>query len=392
MIYLLTGQPGHGKTLRGLEMALEYVDKGRTVYAAGTPGLDYEKAGFQPLPDPKDWQSLPDNSVVFLDECYTAFPNRAANSTPPPHVEALARHRHRGFDFILICQLGNQVDPFLRGLVDQHTHVRRKFGWNVAVLKTWDHFEPNPLKTDGSNKTWKLSPRVKKADLYVSTTQDTTSKRLPWYYIAAPILLAYVGYVFWDIKHGGLFADDKSAPVAAEGSTGGSTAASAAGVPTGAPQQPSTMTPDQYVRQFVPRLEGAPWSAPIYDGRRAAADPVIACMASGHDGQDGCNCMTEQGTRVEMTRAACYQVARYGPVYNPFKRPEGERRVGNTRSREEPADARTAASSELGGADVGAAHGDAPRGAMIDTGASGAASQFRGEARLSENPGWGSGG
>jgi zona occludens toxin len=328
VIYLLTGQPGHGKTLRGLEMALDFKAQGRMVYAAGTPGLDYAKTGFLPLDDAKAWQDLPDNAVIFIDECYTVFPNRAANSSPPPHVEALARHRHRGFDFVLVCQLGNQIDPFLRGLVDQHTHVRRKFGFKVAVLKTWDHYEANPLKQDGSNRTWRHPKKVMDAQLYTSTTQDTTKRRLPWYFIAAPLVLGYVVYVFWKVGSGGLFKDDVPAVPAANAATlPHATAAPAAGASAAAFSNAKVITKEEYLANLTPRIETLPWSAPAFDGRKATSEPTVACMstaagldANGEHREASCECMTEQGTRYGIDEKYCRQIARYGPPYNPFVR------------------------------------------------------------------------
>lgn len=370
MIYLLTGQPGHGKTLRGLEMALDFKAQGRMVYAAGTPGLDYAKAGFLPLEDAKDWQALPDNAVIFIDECYTVFPNRAANSTPPPHVEALARHRHRGFDFVLVCQLGNQIDPFLRGLVDQHTHVRRKFGFKVAVLKTWDHYEANPLKQDGSNRTWRHPKKVMDAKLYTSTTQDTTKKRLPWYFIAAPLILLYIGYVFWKLGSGNLFKDASVPVPAAEASAlDGATVASATGAPAAASANKG-MTTEEYIQNITPRVLSLPWSAPAWDGRKAVSDPLVACMstAAGEDANGehrvaSCQCMTEQGTRYQMERQFCEQIARHGPAYNPYLRPNSrETRPGPQTRDRLPQDA-----SSFHGVPGENAQADATPGAVMST-------------------------
>lgn len=78
--------------------------KGRAVYVHGVRGIDYAAAGFFPLDDPKDWQKLPDGAVVVVDECYSSFPRRMPGAKVPAYVDALATHRHRGFDFILICQ------------------------------------------------------------------------------------------------------------------------------------------------------------------------------------------------------------------------------------------------------------------------------------------------
>ena len=76
MIYLITGQPGHGKTLRAMQLALEFKGKGRDVYVSGVRGLKTAEAGFIDLPDPTKWMDLPDGAVVVLDECYSAFPRR----------------------------------------------------------------------------------------------------------------------------------------------------------------------------------------------------------------------------------------------------------------------------------------------------------------------------
>lgn len=51
-------------------------------------------------------------------------------------------------------------------------------------------------------------------------------------------------------------------------------------------------------------------------------------MASdaGLDGAGGhvpasCRCLTEQGTQYILPDAFCRQIARYGPAYNPYRRP-----------------------------------------------------------------------
>lgn len=96
----------------------------------------------------KDWQNLPDGAVVVVDECYSAFPRRMPGAKVPAYVEALATHRHRAFDFLLICQQAKQqVDGFVLGLVEWHEHVRRK------------------MRRQGRD----------------STVKDTTKIRVPWF-------------------------------------------------------------------------------------------------------------------------------------------------------------------------------------------------------------------
>lgn len=331
MIYLHTGQPGHGKTLLALQKSLEERDKGRLVFAHGIPGLDQEKTKFLDLPNPREWEKLPDNAVIFIDECYTVFPNRSAQSSVPSYVEALARHRHRGFDFILVCQLGNQIDPFLRGLVDKHYHVRRKFGLPTSVIKEWDHYQPDPLKMDSSNRVWRLPKKIMKVGYYKSTTQDSTKRRVPWYFIAGPLLLAYVGYVFWQISHGSLFGDDEKEVAAKEAEA--AKAAKPAAEPNGATK---VKTVDDLMAELKPRIPAIPWSAPIFDARTAMSEPLVACMST----DESCSCMTEQGTQYLMPDLDCRKIARNGPAYNPFLRANNQQlseAPGESRVKDVPA-------------------------------------------------------
>ena len=86
-IELITGQPGHGKTALAIVKGKEFSDAGREVYANGIKNLNYEALGWKCIDDPKEWESLPDGSVLILDECYNTFPNRNPGSKVPAHVD-----------------------------------------------------------------------------------------------------------------------------------------------------------------------------------------------------------------------------------------------------------------------------------------------------------------
>ena len=310
MIKFLSGQPGHGKTLRALVLAMELKKQGRAVYVEGIKDLDHEKTGFLPLENPKDWQNLPDGAVVVVDECYRHFPNRSAQSRTPDYIEALARHRHRGFDFILVSQdPAKQVDPFLRGLVDEHTHVRRKFGTHNVVLKTWDHFQPSPLAMDGRNVVWRYPKEV--FGWYTSATMHTTKRSIPWWMFAVIPLLAFVGYVAWHIKSGS-FLETDAQTVSGAAAGGPASAGKTAGAP---------LTAQQYIERNLPRIEGQPWTAPLYDDANPVAKPEIYCMSSARN----CRCITEQGTRYIVKPRICRDIARNGN-YNPYREPPREHR------------------------------------------------------------------
>lgn len=306
MIYLITGQPGHGKTLRAIELACNFVTAGREVYAHGVRGLNHNAAGFKELPDPKNWQDLPDGSVILLDECYTVFPTRSGASKVPPHVEAMATHRHRGFDFIIIAQQAQkQIDGFLLGLVERHEHVRRKFGFKKAVILWWDKFSPNVNNSD-TRKFWAYPEKIMKRELYESTVVDTTERKIPWFYYALPVAILFVVFLFWRIQ---AFFHPDGEPQKTTLGTG--TALASSGVARNQDKRP-----DDIAAYMKPRLEGQPWTAKAYDHLPIATAPEIYCIAM----EDlRCHCITEQGTNYKIDATICRTIARDG-VYNPTRR------------------------------------------------------------------------
>lgn len=318
MIYEITGQPGHGKTLYALKLARDFAREGRAVYAHGVTDLDYAKTGFLQLEDPRRWQDLPDNAVVLIDECYSVFPNRNAATAVPDYIEALARHRHRGFDFILVHQQPNQVDPFVRGLVDTHIHVRRKFGFGVAVLKTWDYSSPNPIKDPPLRApTWKYDKTL--FSLYRSATMHTVKKRLPWPVWVVPPVAAFVLWTGYRLLSGQMFADEAQASE--------TQAAPSATAQAGVLGAAASASREDFAAWMRPRLAGLPFTAPAFDKLQPRSEPDVFC-ASGGEGMDAhgehreasCTCLSEQGTVVPIEPEVCRKIAREG-LYNPFREP-----------------------------------------------------------------------
>lgn len=328
MILLLTGQPGAGKTAYGLVRAFELKKEGREVYAHGIKDLDYEKAGFHRIEDPKDWQSLPDGSVVIIDECYTTFPNRNAASAVPPHVEAMARHRHRGFDFILIAQQGLQLDPFLRGLYEEHIHVRKKWGTRATNLKRWDQYQGNVQARSEDVQKWIRPSWI--FEYYTSTTVNTNKIRIPmWarYLIFMIVVLAGV-FLFLKWKYDDKMADAAAATAAKQATGLGATFGHPSGSLGGSndADQRKWETPTDYAIDHLPRFGTMPWTAPIYDTRAVTVDPQLYCMSTsggldalGDYREPSCSCITEQGTKYDLGPAECRTVASSGMPYNPYR-------------------------------------------------------------------------
>lgn len=335
MIYWFTGQPGHGKTNQALKLAHDFKAKGREVYVCNVRKFDAEKAGMKVMTPEQfiDWpNSLPDGSVVLCDEAYEhgMLPKRAPGAKVPEHVEQLAKHRHKGLDFIFVSQSPDkQVDQFVHDLIERQMHVRRRFGTNFVHIREFDRFERNPEKANPlvTRRTTFWKPAFEQ---YESTVQDTSERKIPWYFFAfavgAPFALWFMWYTFGGLgkRLGGETATDE-APVVGGPFQPETTEPSGDGGEGQKPARP--MTTEEYAAQFMPRVQSQPWSAPAYDQMKVSTShpPRLFCMSAGA-GQDvngklraaSCSCVTEQGTTYTVEVDICRVVAKNGQ-YEPFR-------------------------------------------------------------------------
>lgn len=122
------------------------------MFVGNVRGFQHDKARVLPI-SPEQFRDrmnfLPDGAVCFIDEAseHEMLPKRPAGSKVPDHVRELAKHRHRGLDFIFVSQSpAKQVDEFLHDLIERHIHVRRRFGLPFGHLRIFERFERNPEK------------------------------------------------------------------------------------------------------------------------------------------------------------------------------------------------------------------------------------------------------
>lgn len=345
MFYQFTGQPGHGKTVLALEFALDMKAKAdkahdadpakhpyRELYVCNVRDFNAAKAGAVDLPPEQllEWHTNPqfDHAIILIDEAYEhgMFPKRAPGMKVPEHVQLVAKHRHRGIDFIMICQSPTrQMDDFLHDLIEEHYHVRRRYGLPLVVLKRFDRFERNAVKAVPLTVSRRRYPKHV-FDLYTSTKYDTTEKRIPWFYWA--ILAVLIGVLLMVLVVRDRVANRLGGKPESEQLQAGQPVGN--GAPATVPAAlASHAHPNQTLADYEaaqqPRNALKPWSAPIYDGAQAKAQPELFCMSSGQgQGADGqlalpsCNCVTEQGTPYRLPMDQCHYVARWGAPYNPY--------------------------------------------------------------------------
>jgi len=355
MFYQYTGQPGHGKTVLAIENALEMKAKAdklhaedpakhplRELYVCNVRDFNHGKCGALELTPAEvlTWHNDPrfDHAIFLIDEAYEhgMFPRRPPGRPVPEHVQQIAKHRHRGIDFIMICQSPKkQMDDFLHDLIEEHYHIRRRFGMPFVHVRRFDRFEPNPEKTAPLTTGRRRYP-TEIFKLYTSTKYDTSEKRIPWFYwagLALVVVLCIAGPYTWN-RINNRFAAEPTAKAGPERQRADGAPATAAKPGAQAAASKSRGTPAQYVESLLPRVPGQPWTAPIYDSLTVGSEPPrLFCMASGAglDGQGerqpaSCSCITEQGTRYVMATEDCRRVAREGQ-YEPFRK-QAERSDG----------------------------------------------------------------
>lgn len=182
MLYLITGRPGHGKTLFAVSRIHELLEKNklpeespRKIYS------DIAKLSFPEVDQsPFDWTETPDGSIVFYDECQKRFGPDQAGRASDPVIQAMETHRHSGHDIYLITQHPKLLHSHIRRLVGRHYHVVRKFGSETAVIYQKDG-------TIDVDKEWKLSendhfPWEYPSELfnkYKSATMHTVKREMP---------------------------------------------------------------------------------------------------------------------------------------------------------------------------------------------------------------------
>lgn len=344
MLYLITGGMGAGKTLytlrwvRDLQLATD-----RPVAIHQT--YDKREGKMKPritlkgealtwgwkVIDFENWADEPDGTIFIIDECHEVMPTRGATArAPQPHIQDLAAHRHRGFDFFLITQHPKNMDSFVRRLIADpgwHRHIKRRRGADFASVLEW----PNVTEKCESNTAGKTatvtSGRYPKEvfDWYTSASIHTAKFRFPkqlYFIIAAvvlvPVLIGGAIYYLKTVRGTGDAPAAKSSSLMPSMNLGSQ---QASGGQTG---DKRPMTTAEYVDQFMPRMPGLAYTAPRYDEltNPMRAPYPAACMHSKK--RDECKCFTQDATPLDVPAKLCLQIVKDG-IFLDWQQPSSNR-------------------------------------------------------------------
>ena len=331
MIYLFTGVPGSNKTSNALwsflkdpefmyiksEDALEDAPKVlRPKYAVEIKGFDYEKHGIIKLDSLENWQDLPDGSLIFVDEADQFFP-AGSPKNPPDYIRALARHRHRGFDFFVITQQPSMIHSFIHGLIECHYHFHKAYGMEYSTRYKWESFQLSPNNIVNKNRAIaeKITPNPEVFTFYKSATINTRKKDIPYKLIlkmiglCSLVIFAFV-FVYWYLvlRHQSVDTKQPTVPQPVKTVTAQHVASDTSILP-----DEKKLTP----KDFVATNQAAPWSAPAYKELIEPSDfpRVAACIkgkSSTNSDFNGCRCFTQQATPVDVPEPYCSQIVKQG--------------------------------------------------------------------------------
>ena len=223
MITLKTGVPGASKTLSAVhEIAvllgkqIKGTEETRPIFVHGVKDLNLPHFD---LPDATKWADCAEGAIVIIDEAQGTFPPRSSTSKPPPHVEALNTHRHKGIDLIVITQHPKLIDQSVRRLVGKHQHYRRLYGGKTSICYEWDHCEDSLVGIKTAHKSIFRQPRD--AFKYYKSAEVHTKQRfkVPLWLMAFPIavvaLAIYGGPTMARILSGNAATESAAAPTEA---------------------------------------------------------------------------------------------------------------------------------------------------------------------------------
>lgn len=337
MIYLITGVPGSGKTLKMISDLMSRKDlQNRPLYLDGIPEVNGDIIPNQPIPEGETMQTwhkwAPTGAILVIDECQRVFRPMPSGSKVPDYIAELETHRHKGIDIFLLTQHPRLIHANVRSLVGHHCHIG-KTSLGARRMVEWERCANPEANGDIANGVKSVYTLDKKAfGVYKSAEEHTKikTKRSRIIYIFPVALMAIVlgcFYVYQTYKNISKPIEQPKVAVKPEESVMSGVSPVVATDVNEMGQYPPKETmkanpdpskPHLSEDDYIPRIDGQPHTAPIYDGlnKQVKVMPYpVACVKS----ESRCTCYTDQGTPIKgFDKALCLDFVANG-IYNPYK-------------------------------------------------------------------------
>lgn len=314
-INFVTGLPRHGKTLYTIYTVKARAEKEkRKVYYCNIPDVSID--GWIEIKHPDEWLDLEDNSIIIVDELQDFWGKQPTGASVPKPILELSKHGKRGFDFYFITQEPNLVHSTPRDLCQTHYYIKRAFGTENAVVRTFDRMQLHPDKIKNKGEVSAFAYPKEAFSWYKSADVHNIKRKIPIKIWLIPIVVIFA--IFFVVASYFLFqnfmtnlAADESKKIEQkkdEKKSGFSLEANK--------KQDAVMSTADYIESFKPRIDGLQYTAPRYD---ALTQPVnvpfpAACIVM----EPKCQCYTNQATKLDIPPNLCRQFAKDG-IFQEFQ-------------------------------------------------------------------------
>ena len=204
MIRLYTGRPGTGKTLKAvsdLVAAIEASEKEKDIskkrnFYADINGLKIDGV----LPSPDDWRDTPEGSTIIYDEAQLREVFAASRGASKHKlVRDLTIHRHGNRDIWFITQMPRLLHNDVLDVTNEHIHLVRPYGANLASCYFWRQVEKTPdgrTAKDRAENNYIFNYRKDLYKFYNSAVEHTVKLKLPKkLFIMGAALVVIIGLV-----------------------------------------------------------------------------------------------------------------------------------------------------------------------------------------------------
>jgi len=348
MMFLITGQPGNGKTLRAMWVMQQEYERNAAAVKAGKEQsrrffsniagstVDENPDAFpwvERMPEDNDWTKLPDGSFVVYDECHAdgqtpelarygvLFPSTGKpGESSDPRIRAMSTHRHRGFDMVFMTQYPNKVHHNVRSLLGSHTHMNRSMGLAAAGVLTWSRVQIDPYderqREKAEEEIWKypkeLYKRFLSSSLHTSAHKFKVPKKV-WGALSTLVAIVFVCWGVWSWAQSRIKTGER-APEQARGEASLLAPAPAASV------------------EEIPMAVGVGHATQI----NTVAVPTLAGVVAS---ERGCRAFNTEGFQIDMSERDCRRLLE-APlpfnVFHEFKAATGSARPEDSKSASAP--------------------------------------------------------